>query len=282
MNVPSTQSAMATAPFLSGVVPPRQAGITVLEILISLSLGLLLVAGIGTIFLGSNQTYRVQEDSARMQETGRFAIETIGRALRQAGYADIPINPVSTKLAFTGTAINGINTSCPTASPTTDVITVQYDGIAGEQDCQANNVAAGEVVQQTFFLGNGGLRCDAVLANTPPTPPAACPADTTGDELVQNVEDLQVLYGIDTNNNQSADQYTATPGNWGQVVSAKVCVLVRSESTATASTTQSYLNCQGALGAVTGAAAMTTATDTRLRRAFVATFNLRNRVTSLP
>jgi type IV pilus assembly protein PilW len=282
MNGPSTQSSMATAPFLSGVVPPGQAGITILEILISLSLGLLLVAGIGTIFLGSNQTYRVQEDSARMQETGRFAIETIGRALRQAGYADIPVNPVSRKLAFTGTTINGINTSCPAASPTTDVITVQYDGIAGEQDCQANNVAADQIVQQTFFLGNGGLRCDAVLANAPPTPPASCPADNTGDELVQNVEDLQVLYGIDTNNNQSADQYTATPGNWGQVVSAKVCVLVRSENTATASTTQSYLNCQGALGAVTGAAAMTTATDTRLRRAFVATFNLRNRVTSLP
>lgn len=258
-----------------------QRGISLLEILISLTLGLLLVLGIGTVYLGSNQTYRTQEESARLQEAGRYAIELIGRNIRQAGYADIPISPIAVKTSFGGTTISGLNNGCPTATPTTDFITVQYDGIAGEQDCQANNIVAGQVVQHTFFLSGTSLRCDAVVSASP-APPAACPAAGSGSEMLRDVEDLQILYGIDTDNNQSADQYTAAPATWAQVVSAKVCVLVRSANQGVSVGNQKYLNCQGALGTVSGSAAITTATDTRIRRAFVATFNLRNRVTNLP
>lgn len=68
---------------------PLQGGLTLVEMLIAISLGLLLLFGIGTIFVGSNQTYRVQEENARIQEAGRYALEILGRNLRQAGYADI-------------------------------------------------------------------------------------------------------------------------------------------------------------------------------------------------
>ena len=54
--MPDTQPIMPEMTFRLG-----QAGMTLLELMISLSLGLLLVAGIGTIYVGSNQTYRVQE-----------------------------------------------------------------------------------------------------------------------------------------------------------------------------------------------------------------------------
>jgi type IV pilus assembly protein PilW len=261
-----------------------QAGFTLLEMMVSLSLGLLLVAGIGAIFVGSNQTNRVQTDNARIQEAGRYALEFIGRSLRQAGYTAVSVLPNNTHMTFSGVPISGVNTACPSGSPVSDIVTVQYDGTAGEQDCQAGAVTAGEVVQQTFFIENNALRCNAVRANAAPTPPTACPAAGAGSELLPNVEDLQVLFGIDTDGNQSADQYAAAPGNWGQVVSARVCVLVRSENQGISIGRQSYLNCAGALGAATGAAATTQAAvgDSRIRRAFVATFNLRNRVTLLP
>lgn len=274
-------------PFLPSRGPRRinlQRGLTLLELMISLSLGLLLVAGIGTIFVGSNQTNRVQEENARIQEAGRFALEVIGRGLKQAGYTAISVLPNNTHVAFSGTSISGVNSACPTAVPTSDIVTMQYDGTAGEKDCQAQNVASGEVVQQTFFIENNTLRCNAVRANAAPTPPSACPVAGSGNELLQNVEDLQVLYGIDTDGNQSADQYTASPANWNQVVSTRVCVLIRSANQGIAIGRQTYLNCAGALGIATGAAASTTAAvgDSRLRRAFVGTFNLRNRVTLLP
>jgi type IV pilus assembly protein PilW len=262
-----------------------QRGMTLLEMLIAMTLGLLLVAGIGSIFVGSNQAYRVQEENARIQEAGRYALEILGRNVRQAGFADLPTNPVATKIGFEGTPVNGLDTTCPLGAPVTDMLTIQYDGMNGEQDCQSANIAAGQIVQHTFFIAGNALRCNAVVNAPPaPVPPGACPAANAGVELLRNVEDLQVLYGIDTDGNQSADRYDTAPANWNQVVTARVCVLIRSENQGISVGNQRFLNCGGALGTLAGNLAFTNAAagDTRLRRAFVATFNLRNRINFLP
>lgn len=260
----------------------RQHGLTLLELMISLGLSLLLITVIGAVYLATNQTYRMAQDGARIQEAGRYALDLIGRSLRQAGYADIPFGPTATKTAFVGTPVRGVNSACPSGSPVTDIVTVQYDGIVGEQDCQAENIVAGDIVQHTFFIQDAALRCDAIRNATAPTPPTACPANDSGTQVLENVEDLQILYGIDTTGDQSADSYTATPGTWAQVVTARVCVLVRSENVGIATSVQTYFNCAGALGTAADAARFTTATDTRLRRAFLATFTLRNRITGIP
>jgi type IV pilus assembly protein PilW len=251
----------------------RQTGFSMLEVMVSLALGLLLVIAIGAIYLGSKQTYLLQESSARVQETGRYALEEIGSSLRQAGYADLVANT-----AFAGTTINGSNGS-GTAS---DTLTVQYAGMLGDTNCDGDTVdsagvAAGVLIQNSYNLDTGTLqlRCDGLIAATPG---AAGP----GSALVDGVEDFQVLYGIDTDNDESANLYSSTPANWVQVVSARVCILVRSANLNLMPAKQSYFNCAGALGTAMGASAFTTATDTRLRRSFVATFSLRNRVHNLP
>jgi type IV pilus assembly protein PilW len=233
----------------------KQAGVTLLELLISMSLGLLLLVGIGTIYVGSNQTYRVQEQNARIQESGRYALDVIGRSLRHAGYTTCISTSFPVQTCFTGTPITG----------TANTVTVQYDGVVGERDCEGNNVAAAMVVQDAIQLNGTDLQCDGnVDAAVDPQP------------LVSNVEALQFLYGIDTTGDQSADQYVAAPGNWNQVVSVRTCVLIRSEDQGISVGSQSYLNCNGALN---GTASFTTAAagDSRLRRTFVATFSLRNR-----
>ena len=200
----------------------RQAGVTLLELVISLGLGLMLVVGIGTVYVGSNQTYRVQEENARLQESGRYALEAIGRSIRQAGYVELSVSPVDTKTAFAGTVITGTNG----AGSAPDTITVQYDWTNGASACDGTTAGvAGNFIQNSFNLDtvNFRLRCDGQVAAAPGAP-------GNGQPLVEGVEDLQMLYGIDTNGDQSADQYTATPANWNQVVTTRVCVLVRSTS----------------------------------------------------
>ncbi len=247
----------------------HQAGFSLLEMLIAMALGLLLVVGIGTIFIGSNQTYRVQEQNARLQESGRFALEIVGRSLRQAGYRSIQHGATLLNTNFPGVAIAGNNG----AGNAADSITIRFDGDVGDQDCEGNNLGAALEVQNAFQLDavNLEFECDGNAdAAVDPQP------------LVSNVEDLQVLYGIDTNGDQSADQYSAAPANWNQVVSARVCVLIRSEEQGISAVAQNFLNCAGALGTAVGNAAFTAAGDSRLRRAFVGTFNLRNRIRILP
>lgn len=61
-------------------------GFTLLEILIALSLGLFLLAGLYQIFSSNKQGYRVQEGQSRVQENSRYVLELLGRDIREAGY----------------------------------------------------------------------------------------------------------------------------------------------------------------------------------------------------
>ena len=63
-----------------------QTGFTLVELMVAVALGLFLVAIMGTIYLGSKATYRSQDAMARLQENGRFAIDTMGANLRMAGF----------------------------------------------------------------------------------------------------------------------------------------------------------------------------------------------------
>lgn len=64
----------------------RQAGLTLVELMVALLLSLILLYGVVTVFTANKETFRVQEGLSRVQETGRYAIQAIGRDLRRAGY----------------------------------------------------------------------------------------------------------------------------------------------------------------------------------------------------
>jgi len=64
----------------------KQAGISLVEILVALVISLFLLGGIVQVYLGNKTTYRFTEAVARIQENGRFSIETITQDLRMAGF----------------------------------------------------------------------------------------------------------------------------------------------------------------------------------------------------
>lgn len=64
----------------------NQRGLSLVEMMVAITIGLILIAGVGQIFVSSNQTYRVQNELARLQESGRFAMEFLSRDIRMADY----------------------------------------------------------------------------------------------------------------------------------------------------------------------------------------------------
>ncbi len=66
----------------------RQActGLSLIELLIALTLGLFIVAALGQLYRGSSKTYRLNETQAQINENGRFAIDFLSSDLRMAGY----------------------------------------------------------------------------------------------------------------------------------------------------------------------------------------------------
>lgn len=68
------------------MIAKKQKGLTLVEIMIAMLLGLFLTGGILQIFASSRMTYKVHEATSRMQETGRMALEVLARDIRGADF----------------------------------------------------------------------------------------------------------------------------------------------------------------------------------------------------
>lgn len=64
----------------------HQSGVALVEIMIAMLLGLFLAGGIVQVFSAVRLTNRVHEDTARMQENGRMALEVLSRDIRMADF----------------------------------------------------------------------------------------------------------------------------------------------------------------------------------------------------
>lgn len=63
-----------------------QAGISLVELMIAITLSLILGGALIQILVSSRGAYRTQETMARIQENGRYALETLAYDIRMAGY----------------------------------------------------------------------------------------------------------------------------------------------------------------------------------------------------
>ncbi len=225
----------------------NESGLTLVELMVAMAIGLFLVAVIGTLFVGAKQTYRSQDNLSRLQENGRFAMELLGRNIRDAGYTNISFAPPASKYAapsatsFSGTAITGTN-------GTQDSITVSYDAAT---DCLNAAAPGGRAVNAFSINASRQLIC---LGN----------GSGTSQVMLDDVEDMQILYG-----DGSKYVVAGTAGLvMANVTAVRLCVLIRSSEDSLAPHNQTYIDCNGN---------SVTATDRRIRRAFSATYNLRNR-----
>jgi type IV pilus assembly protein PilW len=63
----------------------RMIGLGLIEIMISMVLGIFLVGGVITLFTSNQQSFKVNENLAQIQEGARFAYEQMNREVRDAG-----------------------------------------------------------------------------------------------------------------------------------------------------------------------------------------------------
>jgi type IV pilus assembly protein PilW len=64
----------------------RQIGLSLVELMISLAIGLLLLAGLTLIFVNSSEANRELQKTAQQIENGRYAIDIVTQDLHHAGY----------------------------------------------------------------------------------------------------------------------------------------------------------------------------------------------------
>lgn len=64
----------------------KQKGLSLVELMISMALGLVLMTGVIQMFITSNTTFATHQAISRVQENGRFAMEFLARDIRMAGF----------------------------------------------------------------------------------------------------------------------------------------------------------------------------------------------------
>ncbi len=71
----------------------HQTGFTLIELMISVTLGLLLIAMVVSVFVNSNRNYVQDDNYAIMQENGRFALKRLAHELAMVQYWGGMLNP---------------------------------------------------------------------------------------------------------------------------------------------------------------------------------------------
>jgi type IV pilus assembly protein PilW len=189
----------------------HQAGLTLPEMMIALAIGLAVVLAAGRLLGLANGAYAAQTDNAAIDDAGRYALEVLGRAVRQAGHADplqldlsAPVDALPARLAGLDAHSLGATTpdiAVPLADVAngSDVLAVRFPGAgaapAGDGsvvDCAGFAAAAGDEGWSIFYVaknadGDAELRCKYRGA-----------ANWSADAVVSGVDSFQVLYGLDT------------------------------------------------------------------------------------
>jgi len=78
---------------------------SLVELMVGLSLGLFVVSVMGMMYLGSRNTYNAQESGTRLQENGRYAVETLSNDLRMSGFRGCQGDDAVTNTLNTPTAL---------------------------------------------------------------------------------------------------------------------------------------------------------------------------------
>lgn len=91
-----------------------QHGLSLIELMVTLLLSSLLLLGVLQLFINTTATDRTSNELARVQETGRVALELITREARRMGYQGCVGASITTKangIEYPSEALDGTNTS---------------------------------------------------------------------------------------------------------------------------------------------------------------------------
>jgi type IV pilus assembly protein PilW len=144
----------------------KTGGFSLVELMVAMTISLIILAAVSTVFVSSKKTYSTQDRLARLQENARFAMQFITRDIRLAGYAGC-VNTLIPKTTY----FNQVNTSAsliprpdiPLAGTdsTTDSVTISFvDPVTA---ASLNADMSGETSDITTTSTSGIAKGDVVL-----------------------------------------------------------------------------------------------------------------------
>lgn len=138
---------MKTLPYSS------QRGLTLIELMIAMLLGMLITAGVIQIFISAKQAYRLQENISRLQENGRFAMNYLSKDVRMAGFVGCVSKVTPTNIA-----------TPKNPNPNPYVVPAINSAIEGMNNVTSNNWSFDSVNNPTFPCSNECIKDTDVIS----------------------------------------------------------------------------------------------------------------------
>ena len=137
---------------LSSQIGGGQKGFSLVELMIAMVLGLILLGGVTAAFVSATGSLAVNRELDRSQESLRFVVTLLTDEIRQA---------VRVPLAPGGPFLMPVEVDDKPGTSDNHEITIRYPVVnAGEAvHCNGTDVAGGTMLEKTFSVVNGALRC---------------------------------------------------------------------------------------------------------------------------
>jgi type IV pilus assembly protein PilW len=157
----------------------RQQGFSLVELMVAVTIGLLMLAGLTATFVNSNQTRSEIEKVNRQIENGRYAMDLLTEDLRIAGYYG---ELDSSRLTAPTVTPNPCLTTAATLKTNLPIIVQGYDN-SNSLDCLSDVKSGTDVIvlrrASTCYIGESGANCDAQVAGEPYIQVSLCNTQST-------------------------------------------------------------------------------------------------------
>lgn len=204
-------------------------GFSLIELMIAMTISALLMLALVQIAGAARSSFRLQEGLASVQQSGRFALESLADILQQAAFEPYPWLATGIAVGVTEGSIDGLSAS-------SDRLAVRS---WSERNCFGNlNPVQDTAGKAVFYLKESVLELNSSnnLAHT-------CRYGTSADTLVlqinrqglvEDVESFQALYALDLDLDGHPDRWTTAAG-WppnSQLRGLQLGLLIRSPDAA--------------------------------------------------
>ncbi len=171
----------------------KNQGFTLIELIISMALGLLISMMVMQLLVSSNRTAALNDGILQAQETGRFAVSYLSSAIQKAGFSK---NGNAPRAFMAG---GDCNTPLPayciqneTGGDGDRIAIIRTSTAEDNQTCNgtALGVANGTPVIDVFYVESNELKCATYNYNTKIR-------IGTIQSIINNVQALQILYGVE-------------------------------------------------------------------------------------
>jgi prepilin-type N-terminal cleavage/methylation domain-containing protein len=180
-------------------------GLTIIELIVALVIFSVVIAGTYRLFIAQSRAYTVQDQVVETQQSIRSAMEILLRDLRMTGFDNDSLN---------------------------SKITILNPLIAGNNDVTIN-YEFDDTTQYSVRYWRNGETLNRQLTTTKDDGTTVVNPGGEDPVLLENVEELQFTYGVDTNDDKAFDSWVdAGAINSARVVAIRVRLTARPEQAA--------------------------------------------------